>query len=55
MPVVASDARSHAAALAEAALSRVGATDQDQEVKDAAAPCAGEAAARLGDVMGADS
>ena len=54
VPVVASDARSHAAALAEAALSRVGATDQDQEVKDAAISCAGEAAARLGDVMGAD-
>ena len=40
VPVVASDARSHAAALAEAALSRVGATDQDQEVKDAAISCA---------------
>ena len=38
MLVVASDARSHAAALAEAVLSRVGATDQDQEVKDAAIP-----------------
>lgn len=53
VPVVARDARWHAAALAEAAMSRVGATDQDQEVKDAAISCAGAAAARLGDVMGA--
>ena len=54
VPVVERDARWHAAALAEAALSRVGATDQDQEVKDAAISCAGTCAARLGDVMGAD-
>ena len=54
VPVVASAVPAHAAALSNAALSRVGATDQDQEVKDAAIACAGSTAAMLGDAMGAD-
>lgn len=54
VPVVASAVPAHAAALSNAALSRVGATDQDQEVKDAAIACAGATAAMLGDAMGAD-
>ena len=54
VPVVASAVPAHAAALSNAALSRVGATDQDQEVKDAAIACAGATAASLGDAMGAD-
>ena len=54
VPVVASAVPAHAAALSNAALSRVGTTDQDQEVKDAAIACAGATAASLGDAMGAD-
>ena len=54
VPVVVSAVPAHAAALSNAALSRVGATDQDQEVKDAAIACAGSTAAILGDAMGAD-
>jgi cullin-associated NEDD8-dissociated protein 1 len=49
---VAPGARTHVVVLVDAALARVAAADQDQEVKEAAITCVGVAAAALGDAMG---